>query len=71
MTDKWIQGSIKHKGRVHRDLMRLYGKKAFKEDGTIKMSYLDKAYEHAKKMHETSLERAINEAKNLKRLSAA
>ncbi|WP_202981404.1 hypothetical protein [Sulfolobus sp. E11-6] len=47
--EKWIQKAIKHKGRVHRYLIRLYGKKAFTRDGDIKMSYLNKAIKHVKK----------------------
>ena len=58
----WIQGSIRHEGRVHRYIMREYGEKAMACHAsgrcTIKGEYLDRAIERAKAMHETSLEGA-------------
>ena len=39
----WIQDVIKREGRVRKYLKRKYGDKAFKKDGTIKLSYLNKA----------------------------
>ncbi len=47
--DKWIQKAIKRKGRAHRYLMRLYGRKAFTKDGDIKMEYIYKAIRLMKK----------------------
>jgi len=64
--DKFIQGAIKHPGRVHRYLERQYGSEAFKADGTIKEGYLDKAETKAREANNTSLERAIILAKRLK-----
>ena len=49
--DEWIQKAIKRKGRAHRYLMRLYGKKAFKKNGDIKMEYLMKAIRHVKRTY--------------------
>ncbi len=37
--DEWIQKAIKRKGRAHRYLARLYGRKAFTKDGDIKIEY--------------------------------
>lgn len=68
MVDKWIQGSIEHEGRTKTYLMRTYGNKAFHMDGRIKSEYLDKAIMRAKAEGNTSLERALLEAKTLKRL---
>lgn len=67
--DRWIQRAVKRPGRVHRYLSRLYGSKAFNADGTIKAEYLERAIEHAKREGNTSLVRALNLAKNLKRLA--
>lgn len=69
MGEKFIQGSIKHPGRVHRYIMREFGEGAFTKKGTIKPGFLDKAIERAKRNKELSLERALNEAKTLKELS--
>ncbi|MEM3858587.1 MAG: hypothetical protein QW478_04170 [Candidatus Micrarchaeaceae archaeon] len=66
--DRWIQKAIRHKGRTHRYLERLYGEKAFTKEGKIKTSYLDKAIKHARREGETSLERALILAKRLKRM---
>jgi hypothetical protein len=71
--DRWIQRAIKHKGRVHRYLEHLYGRKAFKEDGDIKLKYLDKAIRHVKRAkmseHEKrSLLSALYLAKRLRKM---
>jgi len=68
-SKKWIQKAVKKPGRTHAYLSRLYGSKAFNADGTIKVEYLNKAIERAKKEGNTSLERALLLAKNLKRLA--
>jgi hypothetical protein len=68
--DYWIQGSIRHKGRVTRYVERCYGSKAFTERGTLKQEYLAKAEKRARMMGNTSLVDAINEARTLKRLRA-
>ncbi|AGG36571.1 VP2-like protein [Sulfolobales Mexican fusellovirus 1] len=47
--EKWIQKAVKHKGRVHRYLEHLYGHKAFKENGDIKVKYLNMAIRHVKR----------------------
>ena len=72
-ADKWIQKAVKRPGRVHRYLMRLYGRKAFTKDGDIKMEYLDKAIKHVKKAkmskeRKRSLLSALLLAKRLKRM---
>ncbi len=51
MADNWIQKAIKRKGRAHKYLMRLYGKRAFTRDGDIKMEYLMKAIRHVKRTY--------------------
>jgi hypothetical protein len=71
VREKWIQGSIKHKGRVHRYIMREYGDEAFDCHGrrcVIKPEYLDRAIKKARRMGETSLLKALDEAKTLKRI---
>ncbi|ARM76438.1 capsid protein VP2 [Acidianus manzaensis] len=70
---RWIQKAIKHKGRVHRYLERLYGKKAFAKDGDIKIKYLDMAIRHVKRSkiseeRKRSLLSALYLAKRLKRM---
>jgi hypothetical protein len=49
--DEWIQKAIKRKGRAHRYLLRLYGKKAFDSKGDIKMEYLMKAIRYVKQKY--------------------
>ncbi len=72
--DRWIQKAIKRKGRAHRYLLRLYGKKAFTKDGDIKMEYLNKAIRHVKKTYpkgseeRKSLLSMLYLAKRLKRM---
>ena len=39
----WLQKAVKREGRVRNYLRRVYGSRAFNEDGTIKMEYLNKA----------------------------
>jgi hypothetical protein len=70
---KWIQKAVRHKGRVHRYLERVYGKRAFKENGDIKAKYLVMAIRHVKRAkmseHEKrSLLSALYLAKRLKRM---
>lgn len=70
---RWIQKAIKRKGRVHKYLERLYGKKAFTRDGDIKMEYINKAINHVKrsklsKEEKRSLLSALYLAKRLKRM---
>ncbi len=72
--DEWIQKAIKRKGRAHRYLMRLYGKRAFTKDGDIKMEYLNKAIRHVKRTYpkgseeRKSLLSMLYLAKRLKRM---
>ncbi len=72
--DEWIQKAIKRKGRAHRYLLRLYGKKAFDSKGDIKMEYLMKAIQHVKKTYpkgseeRKSLLSMLYLAKRLKRM---
>lgn len=75
MGDNWIQKAVKHKGRVHRYIMREYGEDCFKEDGTIKMRCLEEAIEDVKarcEEHRTeqclSLLRALYLARTLKKM---
>lgn len=70
MTDVgWIKKAIKRKGRVHRYLERLYGKRAFTEDGSIKVEYLNKAIHHAKRVKASKeLLSALYLAKRLKKM---
>ncbi|QGA87257.1 VP2 [Sulfolobus spindle-shaped virus] len=73
MVEKWIQKAIKRKGRVHRYLMRLYGKRAFKKNGDIKIEYINKAIKHVKrsklsKEEKRSLLSALYLAKRLKKM---
>jgi hypothetical protein len=65
---KWIQKAIKRPGRARKYLMRLYGRKAFTKDGTIKSEYLKKAIQKAKKKKNISLLRALYLAKTLKKM---
>ena len=69
MSDRWIQRSIKHKGRVRSYVHRLYGSRAFTIRGTIRPQYLALAERRAKREGETSLERALNEAKTLAKMN--
>ncbi|ACZ35787.1 VP2-like protein [Betafusellovirus yellowstonense] len=72
--DRWIQRAVKRKGRSHRYLERLYGKRAFTKDGDIKVEYIDKAIRHVKRNYSKgseerrSLLSALYLAKRLKRL---
>ncbi len=72
--DEWIQKAIKRKGRAHRYLARLYGRKAFTKDGDIKIEYLNKAILHVKRTYpkgseeRKSLLSALYLAKRLKRM---
>jgi hypothetical protein len=68
--DYFIQGSIHHPGRTRAYLARLYGKEAFNGDNTIKEEYLDMAIEHAKREGNTNLEKALVEARTLKKISS-
>jgi len=74
MVARWIQRAVKRKGRVHRYLERLYGRKAFTRDGDIKTEYLMKAIRHVKKTYpkgseeRKSLLSALYLAKRLKRM---
>jgi len=72
MAKKWIQQAIQRPGRVREYLKRTFGNEAFNKDGSIKMSYLDKAIERVKnsKMgseQKKSLISALNLAKRLKK----
>ena len=66
---RWIRGAVKRPGRVHAYLSRLYGTRAFNADGTIKAEYLDRAIARAGREGNASLVRALNLAKNLKRIA--
>jgi len=68
MARKWIQKVVKRKGRVHKYLSRVYGKKALTEKGTIKMKYLNMAIKRVKKTGNRSLLSALLLAKRLKKM---
>ena len=71
MVDYWLQNAIKREERVRNYLRRVYGKKAFHKDGTIKMKYLDKAIrrvEYGKGRNKENLLDALRLAKRLKRM---
>ena len=68
----WLQKAVKREGRVRNYLRRVYGSRAFNEDGTIKMEYLNKAIRRVKRKptpNERSLLSALYLAKRLKRMS--
>jgi len=50
-TKYWIQRAVKREGRCRRYLRRLYGSRAFNKDGTIKVSYINKAIKHVKRTY--------------------
>ena len=56
LTNKWIQSAVQKKGRVKDYIKRKYGSKAFNKDGTLKVSYLQKAVKETKDL---SLKRAL------------
>ena len=70
--EKWVQEAIQRPGRVRNYLKRVYGDKAFNKDGSIKMSYIDKAIQRVEnskmpKDQKKSLLSALRLAKRLKR----
>lgn len=68
-NDFFIQQSIKHPNRTKTYLMRIYGNRAFKKDGEIKSLYLEKAITRAKAFGFKGLEKALVEARTLKKLA--
>ena len=71
MSDRWIKESIQEKGRVRKYLMRVYGSRAFFDNGNIRVCFLDKAIKRVRKgnaPNKTSLLRALLLAKRLKRM---
>lgn len=67
-NEKWIQEAIERPNRVRTYLKRTYGDVAFNKDGTIKIEYLNKAIERAKENGNTSLVKALQLAKTLKKI---
>ena len=65
---KWIQKSIKRKGRVRNYVLKKIGPDGFTSSGTIKVSALKEAKRLAKKRHDVGMEDAINLALRLKRM---
>ena len=66
-----IRTSILRPGRVKKYLRSTFGKVAFEKKGTIKPEYLNKAIAKVKgEPGKLSLERALVDAKNLKKLAA-
>ena len=68
---KWIQNSIKHKGRVRNYVLKKIGPKGFTEKGTMKVSALEEAKRIARKHHDVGMEDAINLALRLKKYHRA
>jgi len=65
---KWIQKSIKRKGRVRNYVLKKIGPEGFTSSGTIKISALQEAKRLAKKSHDVGMEDAINLALRLKKM---
>ncbi|MBX8640612.1 MAG: capsid protein VP2 [Thermoplasmata archaeon] len=67
----WIQGSIRHPGRVTEYVRREYGDRAFEKGANgrekIKMEYLIKARDLAREHGNRSLEDAVNMAITLRK----
>jgi len=66
---RWIQKAVERPNRVRKYLARVYGGRAFNEDGTIKLKYLRMARRRARRKGNISLVRAINLAIVLRKLS--
>ena len=60
----WIPKKL-DTGRVTRYIMRKYGKKAFKDNGDLKISYINKAIQET---NNKSLQDALRLAKTFKRM---
>ncbi|MEM3265510.1 MAG: capsid protein VP2 [Thermoplasmata archaeon] len=65
-NNRWIQKSIKRKGRVKNYIMKKIGRSGFTERGTIKVSALNRAKKIAEKNHDKSMTDAIDLALRLK-----
>lgn len=65
---RWIQRSIKRKGRVRNYVMKKIGPQGFTERGTIKASALKNAKRIARKHHDVGMEDAITLAQRLRKL---
>jgi len=68
---KWIEEAVGEEGRVREYLRRKYGIKAFKSDGDIKMSFLNKAIRYVKDgpgRNKDNLLQALYLAKRLKKM---
>ena len=63
--DFWIQKINMKKGLVHQYLYKKYGSKAFDNKGKIKMSYINKTYNHASPIWK----KRLNLARNLKNIA--
>lgn len=63
-SKNWIPKKL-DTGRVRRYIMRKYGKKAFKENGDLKISYINKAIQET---NNKSLQDALRMAKTFKRM---
>ena len=70
MARKWIQKVVHHEGRIKNYMLKKYGTQAFNKDGTLKITYLEKAKrEVVKKTNNKSLISALTLAIRLKRMS--
>lgn len=68
---KFINKAIDDPGRVHEYLFRVYGKRAFFNNGTIKIKYINKAIQrikHGSGKNYDNILQALQLAKRLKRM---
>ena len=49
---KWEQKAVKHPGYTEKLLRKLYGEEAFKKDGNIKLTYVNKAIADLREVQE-------------------
>ena len=70
MVKKWIQRVVRHEGRVKTYMLRRYGPQAFNKNGTMKITYLERAKSEAvRKTNNKSLISALALAIRLKKMS--
>jgi hypothetical protein len=69
---EWIQKAVDEENRVRDYIRRVYGNKAFKNNGNLKMSYIDKAInrvKHGEGRNVDNLLKALQLAKRLKKMN--
>ena len=67
-SDRFIEGAVRHPGRVREYIERTYGSEGFNENGSIRMEYLEMAKKKAEESHNRSLVDAIDLAIRLKQI---